>query len=426
MILRVYAETNSRSGTSIESVSAGRPRPAGRNSEATAVTSSTAPPTATAGTAASTYPHGVSSPPAPVNTAVSTAIPRATPISRTVELVPEPFAVSCGERLASTAVDDGANTNDMPIPAATNAGSIVVYATSAVIVAASQISPAACSVRPVTIRMRVPTRGMMMPAMGAMIIGASVHGVVWIAASSGEAPCTTCRNWIRMKTAPNMPKLNPNPTTFAIEKLRSRNNRSGSSGDAVRLSQTRNAASSAAPPIRPASTSNEVHPASLPRTMPKTMPRTPRPARSTPGMSSRTRAPNALGRTQSTNGIARMPTGTLIQKIDCQLRPSTMAPPSSGPTATPSPASPPQMPIASGRRLDSTAPESSESDSGMMPAPPMPWIARATISCPGSVLRAANTDATVKIAMPAMKIVRRPSRSPRPTMSRMRLANTRV
>ena len=46
-----------------------------------------------------------------------------------------------------------------------------------------------------------------------------------------------------------------------------------------------------------------------------------------------------------------MPTGTLIQKMACQFQPSTTAPPISGPTATPRPAMPPQMPMASGRRL---------------------------------------------------------------------------
>ena len=49
-----YASTSSRSGCSIEPVSAGRPRPAGRNSDTIAVAASTAPPTATAGMAAST------------------------------------------------------------------------------------------------------------------------------------------------------------------------------------------------------------------------------------------------------------------------------------------------------------------------------------------------------------------------------------
>ena len=88
-----------------------------------------------------------------------------------------------------------------------------------------------CSTRPVSISARVPTRGAMMPAIGATNIGARVHGVVCTAASSGVEPCTTCMYWIRMNTAPNVPKLNAKPTTFVSENERSRKSRSGMSGD---------------------------------------------------------------------------------------------------------------------------------------------------------------------------------------------------
>ena len=87
---------------------------------------------------------------------------------------------------------------------------------------------------------RVPTRGAMMPAIGATNIGASVHGVVCTAASSGVEPCTTCMYWIRMNTAPNVPKLNAKPTMFVTENERSRNRRSGTSGAFARACQSRN------------------------------------------------------------------------------------------------------------------------------------------------------------------------------------------
>ena len=89
-------------------------------------------------------------------------------------------------------------------------------------------------------------------------------------------------------------------------------------------------------------------------------------------MSALSLAPKVLGRANQTSGSARMPTGTLSQKIACQFQPSSTAPPTRGPTATPRPAMPPQMPIASGRRLGSTEPASRESDSGMIAAPPRP------------------------------------------------------
>ena len=43
---------------------------------------------------------------------------------------------------------------------------------------------------------------------------------------------------------------------------------------------------------------------------------------------------------------ASTPIGTFSQKIHCQSRPSTTAPPTTGPTATPRPLMPPQIPIA--------------------------------------------------------------------------------
>ena len=67
-----------------------------------------------------------------------------------------------------------------------------------------------------------------------------------------------------------------------------------------------------------------------------------------------------------------MATGMLIQKIACQFQPSMTAPPTSGPTATPRPEIPPQMPIASGRRAGATPPAMRASDSGSTPAPPKP------------------------------------------------------
>ena len=111
-------------------------------------------------------------------------------------------------------------------------------------------------------------------------------------------------------------------------------------------------------------------------------------------MSARTRAPKLFGRASSTSGTAMMPTGTLSQKIACQFQPSTTAPPISGPSATPRPAMPPQMPIAAGRSRSLTEPASRVSDSGMSAAAPTPWMARATMSIHGSVLRALSAEAS--------------------------------
>ena len=234
-----------------------------------------------------------------------------------------------------------------------------------------------------SISARVPTRGAMMPAIGATIIGASVHGVVWTAASSGVEPCTTCMYWIRMKTAPNVPKLNAKPTMFVVEKERSRNSRSGMSGALARACQAMKATRSATPATISAMTLTDDQPSSLPRTMAWTRARTLTAASTAPTTSMRARAPKSLLSTKNASGIAMIATGTLIQKIACQFQPSMTAPPTSGPTATPRPAMPPQRPMASGRRSGATPPAMRASDSGMTPAPPKPCSARAAIELRG-------------------------------------------
>ena len=91
---------------------------------------------------------------------------------------------------------------------------------------------------------------------------------------------------------------------------------------------------------RPAATSTpaEVQPSSLPCTMPQ-MPR-----KTAAAEHQRAAQVEALpggrttrGRRTSSSGAATTPTGTLSQKIACQLTPSTTAPPMTGPSATPRP-----------------------------------------------------------------------------------------
>ena len=229
-----------------------------------------------------------------------------------------------------------------------------------------------------------------------------------------------------MNTAPNVPKLNAKPTMFVTENERSPNRRSGTSGAFVRACQSRNTTSSTTEPTISAITPADPQPSSLPRTIACTRPSTAAPASTAPTTSMRARCPKSLFSTKYASGIAMRATGTLIQKIACQLQPSITAPPTSGPTATPRPEIPPQMPIASGRRSGATPPEMSASDRGSTPAAPKPWRARAAISCPGSVLRAASTDPIPKIAMPIMNTVRRPNRSPSAAATRIMLANDSV
>ena len=90
--------------------------------------------------------------------------------------------------------------------------------------------------------------------------------------------------------------------------------------------------------------------------------------------------PRLSNSTRRATGISARPTGTLIQKIQCQEMPSTTAPPTSGPRATPRPLTPDQMPIAMPRFWGGNASESRVRLSGATIAAPAPWMARATIS----------------------------------------------
>ena len=125
-------------------------------------------------------------------------------------------------------------------------------------------------------------------------------------------------------------------------------------------------------------------------------------------------------------GSRAMPIGTLSQKIHCQERPSTMAPPMTGPRATARPAVPLQMPRARPRRAGDTAPDRIVRVSGVTMAPPTPCRARAAMSASMLGAMAAIAEPKVKIASPTRNIRLRPNRSPRAAPVMSRTANVRV
>lgn len=110
----------------------------------------------------------------------------------------------------------------------------------------------------------------------------------------------------------------------------------------------------------------------------------------------------------------------------CQEIPSTTAPPMTGPSATPTPDTAPQMPIAMARRAGGTAAARSVRDSGMTAAAPTPWSVRAAISCSGDPARADATEASANSAIPPTNTRRRPSRSPSVAAAIMSDANESV
>ena len=130
------------------------------------------------------------------------------------------------------------------------------------------------------------------------------------------------------------------------------------------------------------------------------MPSAPPLTSSRPGMSSAVSEPWLSRMRVSTSGIATSPIGTLIQKTHCQARPSTTAPPTSGPLATASPVIALKMPIAAPRFSGGNAALSSARPSGMISAPPAPCAARPAISQPTSGASAQPAEATAKTPSP--------------------------
>ena len=110
--------------------------------------------------------------------------------------------------------------------------------------------------------------------------------------------------------------------------------------------------------------------------------------------------------------IPRIPTGTLMKKIQFQLIVSTITPPTSGPIASAMAETPAQMPIAWPRSRGANVAVMIESDAGFISAAPTPWTMRAPIRKPAFGARPQASEEAVKIPIPTMKISFRPYRSP--------------
>ena len=191
-----------------------------------------------------------------------------------------------------------------------------------------------------------------------------------------------------------------NTAVLEAVNARERNRAGGSIGSRARRSQPTNAATSSAPAVSEATTSRLPQPAALPRTRPQTMPSAPAVISASPGMSRAVSGPRDSSIRVSTSGIVARPIGTLSQKIHSQARPSTTAPPTSGPSATDTPVTALKMPIAAPRFSGGNAALSSASPSGSTSAAPTPCAARAAISQPTPGASAHRTDAAVNTPMP--------------------------
>ena len=146
----------------------------------------------------------------------------------------------------------------------------------------------------------------------------------------------------------------------------------GTIGARARNSQATKAIASMRPDPSAAVTSRLVQPALFPRISPHTTPR-PAPVTSArPGMSSAVPAPKLSRVRPSTSGTRMTPSGTLIQNIHCQARPSAIAPPATGPAMRARPVTPLKIPSAFPRVSRGNAAPNSAIASGITSAPPAP------------------------------------------------------
>ncbi len=215
---------------------------------------------------------------------------------------------------------------------------------------------------------------------------------------------------------PNIPTENSSDTAFTAANPRRRNRASGSMGlpprRATRRSQPMKAPTPAAPASSDVRTAGLVHPWLSPRTSPSVTPSRPAEMIATPGRSSRPASPRDSVSLRSASGSVTRPIGTFSQKIHCQLAPSVIAPPTSGPTATASPDIAPHTPSAAPRRSGGTAADSNVRLSGRTSAAPTPCMARAAMSASMDGASAAPRLPRVNSPSPVANTARRPSRSP--------------
>ena len=107
------------------------------------------------------------------------------------------------------------------------------------------------------------------------------------------------------------------------------------------------------------------------------------------------------------------PSATLSQNPARQLATSVIAPPTTGPAASPMLAAPAQIPIARARRAGSAYSVTRiDSVCGISAATPTAWTARAPTRSPRSGAAAHAADPTVNSATPPRNAARLPIRAP--------------
>ncbi len=145
------------------------------------------------------------------------------------------------------------------------------------------------------------------------------------------------------------------------------------------------------------------------------------------GSNRRARAARDSGTNSAVHTIAADTIGTLIQKMECQPKPSARAPPRIGPSASDRPVIEPNTPMALARSAGSRNVVATIAiATGLSIVPPTACSARAAISQPMPGARPHSSEPSPKAARPVWKMRRRPTRSAVEPASTRKLASTRV
>src|SRR5262249_33843064 len=143
----------------------------------------------------------------------------------------------------------------------------------------------------------------------------------------------------------------------AAENAREAKKRIGSIGARVRRSQVTKHTSTTQPAANASSALRLPHPTLPVWISPQTKASRPVPDSRMPSESSRRTGPCDSVRRARASGISAIPTGTLIQKIQCHESADVRAPPRTGPSEAAPPATAPQAPSTAPRRSGGVAAE---------------------------------------------------------------------
>ncbi len=212
---------------------------------------------------------------------------------------------------------------------------------------------------------------------------------------------------------PYMPAYISPRETLAAVRVPLAKSRSGTIGSSAPVSIRTNRPSRKAPTASDPRVSGLDHPSVPASTSPSTMPAMPNVEVNAPAMSKCPRRRSVSSRTMRPTSRTTIPIGTLTNMTQRHDTSWVSAPPATRPMAPPAADTVVKRPIARTRsRPSEKMVVSSASDEGAANAAPAPCRARAARSIQPETANPPNSELTVKRAMPARKVRRRPRRSP--------------